>query len=201
MVDQPIPCPLSLDEYDRATREFYSEAVDAIARASNPILGQIQRERVEVIPTSLSTVGPNAIVRREPLLASALVTLSGPDAVRGDFSDALAAIADTAEQFVASIMPSIYGHISDICDATGNVVSGKGRPIWDSILDTLETVSISFDEDGNPTLPSIVMHPDTAAKLGKPPEGYESRYNEIIVRRRNEWLAGRRTRRLPRQGQ
>lgn len=51
----PEPEPLALDEYDRATREFFSEAVHAVARASNPILGQIQREKVEVIAKSLNS--------------------------------------------------------------------------------------------------------------------------------------------------
>jgi hypothetical protein len=198
-VDRPSPYHLPLDEYDRATREFFSEAVDAVARAANPILGQIQRERVEVLPTSLSTVDSGEIVRLEPLLSSALVTFSVSNAIRGDFSDAIVAIAETAEQFVAAVMPSVFGHISDICDATGNVVSGKDRPIWDAMLEALETISISFDEDGNPSLPSIVMHPDTVAKIGNPPEGHEARSNDIIARRRDEWLAGRRTRRLPRQ--
>lgn len=194
----PEPLSLALDEYDRATREFFSEAVDAVARASNPILGQIQREKVEVIARSLNTMESGDVVQREPLLSSASVTFSVPDAIIGDFGDVIAAVADTAEQFVASMMPNIFEHISEICDATGNVVSGKDRPIWDAMVETLETIAISFDEDGNPSLPSIVMHPDTAAKLGSPPEGYEERCNEIISRRRDEWLAGRRSRRLPR---
>jgi hypothetical protein len=190
---------LALDEYDRATREFFSEAVDAVARASDPILGQIQHEKVEVIAKSMSTMETGEVVQREPLLSSASVSFSVPDAIEGNFSDVVAAIADTAEQFLSSMMPNIFEHISEICDATGNVVSGKDRPIWDAMVEVLETIAISFDDEGNPSLPSIVMHPDTAAKLGDPPEGYEETVNEIIARRRDEWLAGRRTRRLPRQ--
>ncbi len=196
---EPTAPPLALDEYDRATREFFSEAVDAVAGASNPILRQIQREKVEVIPKSLNTMESGDVVQRGPMLSSASVTFSVPEAIRGDFDDVIAAIADTADQFVASMMPNIFEHISEICDATGNVVSGKDRPIWDAMLETLETIEILFDEEGNPSLPSIVMHPDTAAKVGDPPEGYEDRCNEIIARRRDEWLARRRTRRLPRQ--
>lgn len=197
---EPRPHQLALDEYDRATREFFSEAVDAVARASNPILGQVQREKVEVLPRSMNTMESGDIVELEPLLSSASVVLSVPDAIRGDFADVVAAIAQTADQFVASIMPSIFEHISAICDATGNVVSAKGRSYWDAMLEALETISITFDEDGNPSLPSTFMSPENAEEIGDPPEGYEHRCNEIIARRRDEWLAGRRTRRLPRHG-
>jgi hypothetical protein len=195
----PPASPLRLDEYDLATREFFSEAVEAVSRAISPILGQIQREKVEVLPPSVNTMESGHVVRRDPLLHSAAVSFSVNAGVQGDFSDVHAAIVETAEQFVASIMPSIFQHISEICDATGNVLSGADRPLWDAILEMLETIAISFDEDGNPSLPSVVMHPDAAAKLGEPPEGYEQKCNEIIARRRDEWLAGRRTRRLPRR--
>jgi hypothetical protein len=190
---------LALDEYDRATREFFSQAVDAVARASDPILGQIQREKVEVIARSTSTMESGEVVQRDPLLSSASISFSVPESIDGDFSGVVTAIADTADQFLATMMPNLFDHISEICDATGNVVSGKDRSIWDSMIEVLETIAISFDAAGNPSLPSIVMHPDTAAKLGDPPEGYEDMVNEIIARRRDEWVAGRRTRRLPRQ--
>jgi hypothetical protein len=197
-VNRPPLCHLPLDEYERATREFFSQAVDAVARAGNPILGQVQREQVEVLAPSVNTMDSGEIVRLEPLLSSAFVSFSVSNAIRGDFSNAIVAIAETAEQFVASVIPSVFGHISDICDATGNVISGKDRPIEDVILEALETISISFDEDGNPSLPSLVVSPDAYAKMGNPPEGHEARTNELIARRRNEWLARRRTRRLPR---
>jgi hypothetical protein len=189
---------MRLDEYDTAGREFFSEAVEAIARASDPILEQIHREKVEVLPPSISTFESGTVLRKDPMESSATVTFSIPEAIDGDFSDVLAAVADTAEQFVGSLMPKVFEHISEICDATGNVVSGEGRSFWDAMLETLETISISFDEDGNPSLPSIVMHPDMADKLGEPPPGHQDRCNEIIARRRDEWMAGRRTRRLPR---
>jgi hypothetical protein len=96
-------------------------------------------------------------------------------------------------------MPRIFEHISEICDATGNVLKRPDQSIWDSILEMLATIEIAFDEDGNPSLPSVVMHPDMAAKIGDPPEGFEEKSREIIARRRDEWLARRRTRRLPRQ--
>jgi hypothetical protein len=194
------PCTLRLDEYDIATREFFSDAVEAVASASDPILGQIHREKVEVLPTSLNTVDSGEIVRHEPILASASMTFSVPDGIEGEFSDVHLAISETAEQFVAAIMPNLFGHVSAITEATGNVVSGAGRPLWEAMLEVLQTIEISFNEDGEPSLPSIVMHPDTAAKIGDPPEGYQEKADAIIARRRDEWLARRRTRRLPRLG-
>lgn len=66
VVTNPGPF-LALDEHDRATREFFSEAVDAVARASDPILGQIQREKVEVIANAVSTMDTGEVVQRAPL--------------------------------------------------------------------------------------------------------------------------------------
>ena len=65
-VTKPGPF-LALDEYDRATREFFSEAVDAVARASDPILGQIQREKVEVIAKSMSTMESDPDIAAGPV--------------------------------------------------------------------------------------------------------------------------------------
>lgn len=193
-------CPLRLDEYALASQKFFSDAVEAVACASNPILAQMQREKVEVLPTSLNTVESGEVIRRDPFLSSANVSFSVADGIKGDFSDVQAGIADTADQFISSIMPKLFAHISEICEATGNIVSGEEHSVWDAILEMLEVISITFDEDGNPSLPSIVMHPSTAAKISNPPEGHEEKCNEIIARRRDEWLARRRTRRLPRHG-
>lgn len=194
------PNPLLLHEYEVACRQFFGDAVDAIATESSPIYGQIQRERVEVLAPSLNTMADGQQVSREPMLAEASMTMSIAHAIEGDFTDVYVAMAETAEQILASLMPQMFGHISDICDATGNTISGAGRDIWETLTEALESIEISFDSEGDPSLPTLVMHPDAASKLADPPEGFEERWNEIIRRKRDEWLATRRTRRLPRHG-
>lgn len=196
-VPQP-PNPLPLHEYETACRQFFGDAVDAIATASNPIYGQIQRERVEVLARSLNTMDDGQQVSREPMLAEACMTMSIANAIEGDFSDVYVAMTETAEQILASLMPQMFSHISEICDATGNTIDGAGRDIWETLTEALESIEISFDADGNPSLPTLVMHPEAASKLADPPEGFEEQWDEIIRRKRDEWLATRRTRRLPR---
>lgn len=194
------PDPLPLDEYKVACREFFSDAVDAIATESSPIYGQIQRERVEVLTRSLNTLGDGKEVRREPMLTEAHMSMSIASGIEGDFADLYLAMTTTADQILESLMPQVFGHISEICDATGNTVSGEGRSIWETLTEALESIEISFDVDGNPNLPTLVMHPNTASKLEDPPDGFEKHWDEIIERKRNEWLATRRPRRLPRHG-
>jgi hypothetical protein len=189
---------MRLSEYDQATRRFFGDAVNAVARASNPILGQIGQETVEVLATSVHTLDDGTLLENEPMLASASLSVSISGAVGGDLADVHVAIVSTADQFVASMMPAIYNQISDLCEATGNVTSAKDKPLLDAMLETIDAVEISFDRDGNPKLPTIVMHPDMAANLVEPTPEYQERFDKIIERKRNEWLAGRRTRRLPR---
>lgn len=136
-----------------------------------------------------------------PAEASSVIVLTTSAGVAGDFEELHAAVASSAKDYAASVVPQMLAHISQICDATGNVVDAQGQSIWEAQLEMLETIEIHFDEDGNPTLPSLVLHPDTADKLGDPPDGFVERFNEILTRRRDEWLAQRRTRRLPRERQ
>jgi hypothetical protein len=186
-----------LDEYRRALTEFFGEAANAVARANSPLLAQIGVEQVEVLPPSQNTLPSGTVVQSSAMAASSTVTFSVTEGVAGRFDEIHTAVAQAASDLESSIIPQMLDHISQLCEASGNVLAAGDR-FWDATLEMLETIDISFDEDGNPSLPSIAMHPDTAEKVGNPPDGYEARFNEVLHRRRDEWLAGRRTRRLPR---
>lgn len=185
----------ALHEYERAGTQFMSDAVSAIASAEG-VLSMVSRERTEYVAVSHNTLDDGETVEMQPFLASSAMTFSVADGIAGDFDEVHVAIAETAADFSSQMTKNILEHISQLCDATGNVVDAKGLSIWEAQLAALETVEISFDADGDPSLPSIVMHPDTAAEMGEPPDDFKDRYDAIIERRRDEWLARRRTRRL-----
>lgn len=189
-----------LDEYGAATASFLSDAIHAVARSRHEILSRIAVEQVESLPLAVNTLPSGQMLESEPSEFESLMTFTISDGVAGHFDEIHVAVDDAAETYASGMISRMLKQMSEICDATGNVINVAGRSFWDGILESLETILISFDEDGIPTIPTPLLHPDTAAALGEPPEDFRERYNEILVRRRDEWMAQRRTRRLPRPG-
>jgi hypothetical protein len=110
----------------------------------------------------------------------------------------LAMLNDAANAFAGQIEAGMLAHISDITEATGNVVSVSGRDFAEAVLDSLERMEFSFDADGEPNL-TFVMHPDQARRLQGAeftPE-QQARHDAIIARKREEWNASQRRRELP----
>jgi hypothetical protein len=189
--------PFELDEYASASYGFLVEAVDAVARAGNGLVAQVTVEQVEALIPTQNTLDSGDVVQSPPMVGQSLVTMTISEGIAGRFDDVHVAIAQLAEDREAQLVPQMVGHISKITEATGNVIDMKGRDIWEAQLEAIETIHISFDADGDPSLPQLLMHPDTAAKIGEPPAGFQERFNEIVERRHDEWMASRRTRRLP----
>jgi hypothetical protein len=124
------------------------------------------------------------------------------DTIRETDVDAfIMAICGVAEQYAAAMGATLLRTAEDITDATGNSIDAEGRPLsWDLILDAYEGTEIAFDDDGQPTT-QLVMNPRTAMLLQameKTPE-QERRYQEIMQRKKDEWDAQQRPRRLPRR--
>lgn len=63
---------------------------------------------------------------------------------------------------VQQILAGFFAHLSDVCDATGNTITGP--MCQDRIIDALERVDISFDEDGNHGM-QVVVPPGAAEAL------------------------------------
>lgn len=194
------PSPFDLDEYASASVTFFTSAVRAVVRSGDGLLGQVGVEEVEALTPMQSTLESGEIVAFAPVAASSLVTMTISEGVAGNFDEIHGAVAQLAAEHEAQVVPKMIEHISAICEGTGNVVDGAGMSIWEAQLEMLETIEIVFDSDGTPSLPQLLVNPETAAKMGDPPDGFAERFEAIIERRRDEWMAGRRTRRLPRPG-
>lgn len=87
----------------------------------------------------------------------------------------------------------MFSTLTQVTDFTGNVVDGKGKGLsHEMLIEMLEKIHIDFDQDGNPLLPSIVIHPDMAKnfeKLKADEDLYKSRFDEIINRKRDAYYA------------
>ncbi|MBU2694992.1 hypothetical protein CCO04_07855 [Pimelobacter sp. 30-1] len=176
-------------------------AVDIWSRELHPLIAEIRREPIGDLPRP-EEHAPETKDLASPLLrsikASHELTVDVQVALQGDVDSFLTMIFDLADAFGSQLTNGILAHISDICDASGQTISTEGRDIFDVMIETLETIDISFDENGEHNL-TIVMNPDTAQKLQSkiPTPEQEAQVKEVLERRRKEWNASRRRHELP----
>jgi len=103
-------------------------------------------------------------------------------------------IQNVAEDIKKQQAKFMLDKLKELADRTGQVVDGKGQPFTHELfMEMLERIQIDFDDQGNPSLPTVFVPPEMAAKLKeKIPEWesnpeYERRFEELIERKRKEW--------------
>jgi hypothetical protein len=101
------------------------------------------------------------------------------------------------ESFNSQIKKQLFESVSQITDATGNIVDGKGKNFWDSYIEMINKVEMYFDENGEHNY-QIYINPETAKKLeGAPPTKEQiGKIESAISSKRDEYNAKKRTRRL-----
>lgn len=186
------------DEYAAGAARWVSDSVDALSRELHPLLATVRREKVADLP-------PND--EGQPAVASPLyrgielqhvVTWDIEYVLDGSVEVFLGLVFNLADEMGSQMVRGMLQHISDICDASGQTISAEGREYFDVVAETLETIDMSFDEDGKPNL-VMVLNPDTARRLeGRQPSPEQAeRMRQILERRKEEWDAERRRRDLP----
>ncbi len=189
-------------EYEIGGVRWFSDTVGELQRALHPLLAQVTRvELADTPPTTpveIESLPPEASSLYRPTVISHEWTVSVEDVVAFAVDQFLAdvyAVADnTGEQMVRAFLELV----SDVSEEHGNVIDGGGRDFFDVFAESLETIDMTFDDDGLPNL-MIVMHPDLMDKIRdkKPTPEQEARLNATLERRREEWRASRRRRDLP----
>ena len=88
--------------------------------------------------------------------------------------------ADMAEQQVKMMFRSV----SAACDQSGNVVNAGKRPLADAFVEMLEKIEFGVDRNGEVSMPSLYVPPDTGdrmiGELEDQPEEYQERIKGII---------------------
>src|SRR5258706_7823201 len=87
------------------------------------------------------------VLRGRPIEASSLLVIDSDDIINGNFDSVLSSMDKIAVEMAGQITRGILNHISDVCNKTGNVVTGELS--WDKIADAIEQMDSSFDESGN----------------------------------------------------
>ena len=97
---------------------------------------------------------------------------------------------DTMAREMAKQMAKIgYEAMDRATEEVGNVVSVDGELSLDHFWELFEKIHIDFDEEGQPRGLRLVAHPNMSSSLEKIYSQIEShpRYQEIMVRKREEW--------------
>jgi hypothetical protein len=96
-------------------------------------------------------------------------------------------------------MPQIFDQLNKLSAAAGTTTDAKGQPLTRAlILQALEKMEIEFDEEGKLNL-AMVVGPETFEQLRNlppPTQEEEQAMNELFMRKRAEFDARQRRRKL-----
>lgn len=190
----------ALPEYSRAFEEFVYSAINELMRRKDSVFGMIRSEKMPQLPTMRNTMPSGEVVEHQPVEFAMSFSVLSRDIIAGDPSSLITSIDNAADEGLKAFMPRLFEYMSQICDAAGTSLDAGGQRLsHDLIRQGYEKVEIDFDDEGNPLLPSIVLHPTMAEKIRQLPPPTEEQvraFREMIERKRQEFNDRRRRRKL-----
>lgn len=188
-----------IPNYDVAMVIFWGQIIDGFYNL-DPLLREIPR-RVTVHGGMTRNVrGENPLDQPMPEIES--VGSLEMDAIRKTDIEALTMFFyEFAQQNLATVKNEMFKGLMEITNATGMSFDAKGQPFsFDHFNDVIERIQIGFDEDGNPILPTAVVSPEMYEKIKniEPTPEQINRHEEILLRKKKEYYAQKRSRRLSR---
>lgn len=184
----------ALHKYESGTARLVQEVVRGFQRL-DPILGQIPTVSVSHDGSTRQVSEP--VVLETPLKQEIADSVFEADwFLETDVERFRDFIFRISESLLSSMVKSFLETVSQVTDATGNVVNGR-EDFWEGFIEMIEKTEMVFDENGEHGH-QIVLNPDTFKKLkNNPPTPEQSRrIEETIQRKREEHNAKKRTRRL-----
>lgn len=188
-------------EYERGGVRWFNSAMYKLSVAIHPILAQLgsaQTRELPQPPDETTVLPPEASPLYKTMTLSHEWVASVEDVVNFRTDQFLAELYAAADDIGGQMLKGMFDHLSTVLEGTGNSIDAAGRDFFDVFIETLEKIDVPFDEEGKVQL-TIVMHPDQLTKMRErhlTPE-QEVKINEILSRRREEWIASRRRRELP----
>lgn len=192
--------PFALHEYDKAFSDFFSETIQTLARVSSPLLSQIKTIEVTGSVGSRVRDRQGMDVELEPRKSSTEVTADLNSVRDGAYEQLHAEIYAGAESMAEQLVGFLVDGLNKVTEATGNSVNAGGKRLdHDVMYEVLEKMEFSLDKNDELVMPTLIMHPDQAEKLRDlppPTEAQRRKMEELKVRKKEEALARRRSRRL-----
>lgn len=188
----------NISEYDKAINKFIIEASDKLMVEMDPLLSMAKVERKDTLGKFQTPVNDEWIEANGNEMRLSF-TINDSVAKNTNIEEYISIVYDIAKQSAEHIIPQMFSLINEVCEKSGQVINAGGQVFnYDLLLDLLEKMDISFDESGEPIKPTLVMHPDLLQSIKdiKPTPKQEEREKAIWERKKADFLAKKRSRRL-----
>ena len=186
---------LSSSEYGEAFNAFLARAVESEV-SGVPLIGDARRRKTKHSGNTRQVFA--TVWDRKPTVSEVNLRWDAKSIRRGDVPWFNLSVRALAEKLAAARSKDFTSFLEEGAERAGRLMPGAPRLTWDSYLEALEGIEIRFDQDGNFADPELIVAPGATRniELSQKPADYEIRRSAIIERKREEWNATKRTRRL-----
>ena len=195
----PDRIPFFPADLDYAAQRWWSATAKELSKATHPFLNSIKVETVEELPTNEPTSSGEASPLYSTLVSSATLTRGVEDSMNFDPDKVRADLWMFAQESGDQIEKQMFAHITKVAESNGMSIDAKDRDFGEALLEVMEKLEFTFDENGNHNV-SIMTDPKTYAKLqdkGLTP-AQQARLDAIVAKKKEAWDESRRRKPLPR---
>jgi len=197
MTDKPAHV-FALPEYDDAFSRFMYTTANELARAQHPLLAEIRTETAEGGGSSVvdSRDSDQLDLSSEPI--GFQVRWDRDDLLSGRSEVLILQLDSAGNELGEKMVGQFLKTMNAVSESTGNKVDAGGRKFsFELLVEMLEEIEWSLDDDDEHVMPSIVMHSNQMKGLPSEATPEQKAIMEDLKRRkREELLAQRRSRRL-----
>lgn len=127
-------------------------------------------------------------------LLSTELSVKTDDIIKFGFKAFIMGLNKAAEELKSQQSKMVFEKLSEVTTKTGNIVDAGGQPIsHDLLLKTLETIQLDFDDNGKPSMPTMVVSPQQYEKIKEKIVEWENdpecqkQFEQTINQKRKEW--------------
>ncbi len=187
-----------IPQYSDALRKLFESACDSI-HGSDQLLQMMPLQRITHSGPIRNVPGPEPL--DHPLALMEQVAEIPKETIRDTTVDSFTEILHSFTEGVTRQRAAhMFRMFDSITEKTGNHIAAEGNAVtYDRLTVMLELAEHSFDDDGKPQ-GVIILPPEAYAQLfARPPTNAEyRRLEEVMERKKAEYFAQKRTRRLSR---
>jgi hypothetical protein len=186
-----------LDEYASAAHAYMVDAIEHLTSARSPLLARMRSVSTEAVPVSRITDGAGGELELAPMPMVITLRIDIAPVTAGDVGGVYAALDAAAAQQQESMEKMAIASMCAVTDLTGNKLDVAGQPwSWDHLTDAIE--KLPPGDDGEMKV-DMILSPNTFARLQQlppPTPAQVARHEAVLERKRREWQAQKRERRL-----